>query len=133
MWTRLRLLLASAFIGSVALVYVHDLVGDSDYHWPVSFYPMYSSARRPDTPLTLFQLYGVSDDGQETPIADVPPIDHSRLSDAFASLSPNSRVAAVAAVARAEHFASVRLYRETWRAGGESLLTRTLLAESRAR
>lgn len=133
MWTRLRLIVASAFLGSVGLVYVHDLIGDIDYHWPVSIYPMYSRMRRPDVPLTLFQLYGVSDDGLEHAILDLPPMDRSRFSDALSALPPESQRAAVAAVARAEHFASVRLYREDWRAGGDSLLTRTLLVDSRRR
>src|SRR5690348_3547730 len=94
MWSRFRLIAAGVFMAGVAVVYGHDLVRDADYHWPVSIYPMYSDLRRSDLPLTLFQLYGVSGDGREVPIADVPPMDRSRLTAALAGMSPDARLAA---------------------------------------
>jgi len=128
---RLRLLVAGFLCTAYLLVYGYSLWIDRDGGWPVSIYPMFSEGRS-QGPFKAYRVFGVTDAKGEERIynKDLYPLDSLRLLDGFTRMTPADRAEALRFVlARNPRFRAVRLYDETWQAGGEKLQDRKMLVE----
>jgi hypothetical protein len=122
--------LCVAYLGAFA----YGLVTDRDTAWPAGTYPMFSEGRTHD-PLKAYRVFGVTT-GPGGPreeriyTKDLLPLDSLRLLDGLTRMTHADQIKALSFVLSIDpRFTSVRLYQETWQAGGERLLGRELIAD----
>ncbi|MBZ5604628.1 MAG: hypothetical protein LAO79_20190 [Acidobacteriia bacterium] len=128
---KLRLLAVALLCLAYAAVFGYGLATDRDAGWPASTYPMFSEGRTHD-PLKAYRVFGVSNRQSEERIytKDLRPLDGLRLLDGLTRMTHHDQVRALSFVLSLNpRFSAVRLYEETWQAGGEKLLGRELIAE----
>jgi hypothetical protein len=130
----LRLLAAALLCAAYLAAFTYGFVTDRDTGWPASVYPMFSDGRT-HHPLRAYRVFGVTRkaDGQSEEriyTRDLKPLDALRLLDGLTRMTRADQVKALGFVLSMNpRFTSVRLYEETWQAGGEKLLGRELIAD----